>query len=166
MSVLDGFKEVGERTGGKLIMTVMLESVRFSKGVSEVLGRPEFVKLLVNYERGKFAIQVCDENDDFAVQFNNPNADRPASVTTRNLDLLVATQKFFTFPEVPADKIAYFALEGEYHSDERVILFDAKNGVRSGTVGKRGPKAGHGGRKRRKIDDVKEATVIGANNAL
>ena len=155
MSVLDGFKEVGERTGGKLTMTVMLESVRFSKGVSEVLGRPEFVKLLVNYERGKFAIQVCDEN-----------ADRPASVTTRNLDLLVATQKFFTFPEVPADKIAYFALEGEYHSDERVILFDAKNGVRSGTVGKRGPKAGHGGRKRRKIDDVKEATVIGANNAL
>ena len=109
---------------------------------------------------------MCDENDDFAVQFNNPNADRPASVTTRNLDLLVATQKFFTFPEVPADKIAYFALEGEYHSDERVILFDAKNGVRSGTVGKRGPKAGHGGRKRRKIDDVKEATVIGANNAL
>mgnify|MGYP000915787998 CR=1 FL=1 len=63
MSVLDGFKEVGERTGGKLTMTVMLESVRFSKGVSEVLGRPEFVKLLVNYERGKFAIQVCDEND-------------------------------------------------------------------------------------------------------
>ena len=57
MSVLDGFKEVGERTGGKLTMTVMLESVRFSKGVSEVLGRPEFVKLLVNYERGKFAIQ-------------------------------------------------------------------------------------------------------------
>ena len=49
MSVLDGFKEVGERTGGKLTMTVMLESVRFSKGVSEVLGRPEFVKLLVNY---------------------------------------------------------------------------------------------------------------------
>lgn len=59
MSVLDGFKEVGERTGGKLTMTVMLESVRFSKGVSEVLGRPEFVKLLVNYERGKFAIQCA-----------------------------------------------------------------------------------------------------------
>lgn len=98
MSVLDGFKEVGERTGGKLTMTVMLESVRFSKGVSEVLGRPEYVKLLVNYERGKFAIQVCDENDDFALQFNAPNADTPSSVTTRNLDLLVATQKFFTFP--------------------------------------------------------------------
>ena len=75
-------------------------------------------------------------------------------------------RSFFTFPEVPADKIAFFALDGEYHSDERVIIFDAKNGVRSGTVGKRGPKAGHGGRKRRKIDDVKEATVIGANNAL
>lgn len=89
MSVLDGFKEVGERTGGKLTMTVMLESVRFSKGVSEVLGRPEFVKLLVNYERGKFAIQVCDENDDFAVQFNNPNADRPASVTTAILTCLL-----------------------------------------------------------------------------
>ena len=118
MSVLDGFKEVGERTGGKLTMTVMLESVRFSKGVSEVLGRPEYVKLLVNYERGKFAIQVCDENDDFALQFNAPNADTPSSVTTRNLDLLVATQKFFTFPEVPADKIAFFALDGEYHSDE------------------------------------------------
>mgnify|MGYP000537303773 FL=1 len=58
MSVLDGFKEVGERTGGKLTMTVMLESVRFSKGVSEVLGRPEFVKLLVNDERGKFAIRL------------------------------------------------------------------------------------------------------------
>lgn len=31
MSVLDGFKEVGERTGGKLTMTVMLESVRFPR---------------------------------------------------------------------------------------------------------------------------------------
>ena len=86
MSVLDGFKEVGERTGGKLTMTVMLESVRFSKGVSEVLGRPEYVKLLVNYERGKFAIQVCDENDDFALQFNAPTPIRrlpspPATLT-------------------------------------------------------------------------------------
>lgn len=49
MSVLDGFEAVGEKTTtNKMTMTVMESSVRFSKGVTEALGCPAYVKLLVN----------------------------------------------------------------------------------------------------------------------
>ncbi len=63
-------------------------------------------------------------------------------MTLRNVDLLVATQKFFSFPELDdPTKIAFYALDGEYYSDEQVIVFNVE-GAKNGTVGKRGPKAG------------------------
>lgn len=160
MSILDGFKEVGESTGGKLTMTVMLESVRFSKNVSSVLGFPEYVKVLVNYDEKKFAIQKCGTKDEFALRFATKKPGEASSVTLRNVDLLVATQKFFSFPELDdPTKIAFYALNGEYYSDEQVIVFDVDT-AKSGTVGKRGPKAGSHQRnpRKKKVSESAEPT--------
>ena len=163
MSVLSGFQEVGESVGGKLTMTVMLESVRFSKNVSTMLGYPKYVKVLVNYNEKKFAITACGEKEDCALRFATKKPGEPSAVTLRNVDLLVATQKFFDFPELDdPNKIAFYALDGQYYSDERVIVFDVET-AKSGTVGKRGPKVGSHHKSPRKKESVTEnAEVVGA----
>ena len=145
MSILDGFKEVGESSGGKLTMTIMLESVRFSKNVSSVLGFPEYVKVLVNY-------------DEYAIRFATKRPGEASAVTLRNVDLLVATQKFFEFPELDdPSRIEFYALDGVYYSDEQVIVFDVET-AKNGTVGKRGPKAGsHQKHPRKPKDDAESA---------
>ena len=152
MSILDGFEAIGEPITSKITMTVMESSVRFSKGAVEALGRPAYVKLLVNDKQKKIAIQVCDAKDENAIKFcgNNRNKTgnsssditrKASSVTIRNTDVLVAVQKFFTFSEVADDQIAYFAMDGEFYPDEKVIIF-ATNEATSGVAGKRGPRKG------------------------
>lgn len=153
MSVLDGFEAVGEKTTtNKMTMTVMESSVRFSKGVTEALGCPAYVKLLVNDKRKKIAVQACDAKDENAIKFcktkrskadgvDSDAAGKASSVTVRTTDVLVAVQKYFTFPPVADDQIAYFAMNGESYPDEKVVIFavaDASKGV----SGKRGPRKG------------------------
>lgn len=152
MSILDGFEAVGEKITSKITMTVMESSVRFSKGSIEALGRPAYVKLLINDRQKKIAIQACDAKDENAIKFcrNNRNkagnassdtTGKASSVTVRNTDVLVAVQKFFTFAEVADDQIAYFAMDGEFYPDEKVIIFAVSDAV-SGVSGKRGPRKG------------------------
>ena len=121
MSVLDGFEAVGEKTTtNKMTMTVMESSVRFSKGVTEALGCPAYVKLLVNDKQKKIAVQACDAKDENAIKFcktkrskadgvDSDAAGKASPVTVRTTDVLVAVQKYFTFPPVADDQIAYFA---------------------------------------------------------
>ena len=135
MSVLDGFEAVGEKiTTNKMTMTVMESSVRFSKGVTEALGCPAYVKLLVNDKQKKIAVQACDAKDENAIKFcktkrskadgvDSDAAGKASSVTVRTTDVLVAVQKYFTFPPVADDQIAYFAMNGESYPDEKVVIF-------------------------------------------
>lgn len=134
MSVLDGFEAVGEKTTtNKMTMTVMESSVRFSKGVTEALGCPAYVKLLVNDKQKKIAVQACDAKDENAIKFcktkrskadgvDSDAAGKASSVTVRTTDMLVAVQKYFTFPPVADDQIAYFAMDGESYPDEKVVI--------------------------------------------
>ena len=50
-----------------MTITVMESSVRFSKGVTEALGCPAYVKLLVNDKQKKIAVQACDAKDENAI---------------------------------------------------------------------------------------------------
>ena len=69
MSVLEGFEEISEKVTGKITMTVMPESVRFSKAAIAVLEAPQYAKILVNHKTRKFAVQPCGAKDDFAIPF-------------------------------------------------------------------------------------------------
>ena len=144
MSVLNGFEAVGEKTTtNKMTMTVMESSVRFSKGVTEALGCPAYVILLVNDKQKKIAVQACDAKDENAIKFcktkrskadgvNSDAAGKASSVTVRTTNVLVAVQKYFTFPPVADDQIAYFAMDGESYPDEKVVIFavaDASKGA-------------------------------------
>ena len=136
MSVLDGFEAVGEKTTtNKMTMTVMESSVRFSKGVTEALGCP-----------------ACDAKDENAIKFcktkrskadgvDSDAAGKASSVTVRTTDVLVAVQKYFTFPPVADDQIAYFAMDGESYPDEKVVIFAVADAAK-GVSGKRGPRKG------------------------
>lgn len=146
MSVLDGFEAVGEKTTtNKMTMTVMESSVRFSKGVTEALGCPAYVKLLVNDKQKKIAVQACDAKDENAIKFcktkRSKAAGKASSVTVRTTDMLVAVQKYFTFPPVADDQIAYFAMDGESYPDEKVVIFAVADAAK-GVSGKRGPRKG------------------------
>ena len=81
-------------------MTVMESSVRFSKGVTEALGCPAYVKLLVNDKQKKIAVQACDAKDENAIKFcktkrskadgvDSDAAGKASSVTVRTTDVLV-----------------------------------------------------------------------------
>ncbi|WP_270307688.1 hypothetical protein [Bifidobacterium adolescentis] len=153
MSVLDGFEAVGEKiTTNKMTMTVMESSVRFSKGVTEALGCPAYVKLLVNDKQKKIAVQACDAKDENAIKFcktkrskadgvDSDAAGKASSMTVRTTDVLVAVQKYFTFPPVADDQIAYFAMNGESYPDEKVVIFAVADAAK-GVSGKRGPRKG------------------------
>ena len=148
MSVLDGFEAVGEKTTtNKMTMTVMESSVRFSKGVTEALGCPAYVKLLVNDKQKKIAVQACDAKDENAIKFcktkrskadgvDSDAAGKASSVTVRTTDMLVAVQKYFTFPPVADDQIAYFAMDGESYPDEKVVR-QARSPQRFASYGQR-----------------------------
>ena len=139
MSALDGFEAVGEKTTtNKMTMTVMESSVRFSKGVTEALGCPAYVKLLVN---DKHAIKFCKTKRSKADGVDSDAAGKASSVTVRTTDVLVAVQKYFTFPPVADDQIAYFAMDGESYPDEKVVIFAVADAAK-GVSGKRGPRKG------------------------
>ena len=117
MSVLDGFEAVGEKTTtNKMTMTVMESSVRFSKGVTEALGCPAYVKLLVNDKQKKIAVQACDAKDENAIKFCKTKRSK-------------------------ADGVAYFAMDGESYPDEKVVIFAVADAAK-GVSGKRGPRKG------------------------
>ena len=106
----------------------------------------------MNDKRKKIAVQACDAKDENAIKFcktkrskadgvDSDAAGKASSVTVRTTDVLVAVQKYFTFPPVADDQIAYFAMDGESYPDEKVVIFavaDASKGV----SGKRGPRKG------------------------
>lgn len=62
-------------------------------------------------------------------------------MTVRTTDVLVAVQKYFTFPPVADDQIAYFAMDGESYPDEKVVIFAVADAAK-GVSGKRGPRKG------------------------
>ena len=140
MSVLEGFEEISEKVTGKITMTVMPESVRFSKATIATLEAPQYAKILVNHRTKKFAVQPCSAKDDFAIPFCKVPG-KATSVTVRAVNVLTTIQKFFDFPEAPENKIAYFSMEGEYFPDDNAVVFDVA-GAKSGFTGKRGPRKG------------------------
>lgn len=82
MSVLDGFEAVGEKTTtNKMTMTVMESSVRFSKGVTEALGCPAYVKLLVNDKQKKIAVGHATPKTRTPSSSARPSEARPMAST-------------------------------------------------------------------------------------
>ena len=120
MAVLQGFEEVNiSAPVSNVTMTVMDSRIRFNKATAAALGYPAYVKVLVN-ERGKqVALAPSTGRDANAVKFSKPEAKQRASVNVSQRAVVDA---------------------GDYHEDEQVVFFDAKN-AKPGTMKQRGRRA-------------------------
>ena len=141
MSVLQGFEPVNpSATVGKCVLTVTPRYARFNKNTVEELGAPRYVQILTNPHTKQIAIRECNESDVNAIEFVKPTR-TTASVTLNLPVVLNAVLKFFDFPEVEDDEVAFAQLKGTPFPDDKTIIFDV-NDCRQGVSKKRGRKKG------------------------
>jgi len=72
---LTGFQSFAFTTGRKT-MTVARYGVRFSKAAVLQLGMPEYVNVLINYDKKQFVLKVTNAGDPQKVQFLNSKKKR------------------------------------------------------------------------------------------
>ena len=96
--------------------------VTFSKAVTLKLGKPEYVRLLINSSTKQIALQTCAKNDDKAVQFYKPKKSGVLSVRWNARDLLSTFQRLlgtdFESTGCRADGVLV---------DPAIMLFDLNN---------------------------------------
>lgn len=117
---LDDFKTVTLSSGPSAI-TISNSGVSFSQTAVNRMGRPQFVKLMINRDAQMIAIKKTEENDSERTPFYNPKRKVVAAkwnyselnnmiTTMMNWDTTIATYKVY----------------GQYYADDETIVFDLK----------------------------------------
>lgn len=139
MSILQGFEMVNPAApAGKSILTITPRYIRFNKNSVLKLGSPRFVQILTNPHSKQIAVKACSAGDANAIEFVKP-AKKTASVTLNMPIVMDTVLKFFDFPEVADDEVAYAHLHGNPFIDDKTIIFDVAS-KKTGVMKKRGRK--------------------------
>lgn len=139
MSILQGFEAVNPSApSGKTMLTVTPRYIRFNKNTVLEMGSPRYVQLLTNPHTKQIAIKVCNASDSNAIEFVKP-ARNTASVTLNMPIVMDAVLKFFDFPEVADDEVAYAHVQGKPFLNDKTVIFDVAD-AKSGVMKKRGRK--------------------------
>lgn len=139
MSILQGFEMVNPvAPAGKSILTITPRYIRFNKNSVLELGSPRFVQILTSPYSKQIAIKACNSGDTNAIEFVKP-AKKTASVTMNMPIVMDTVLKFFDFPEVADDEVAYAHLHGNPFIDDKTIIFDVAS-KKTGVMKKRGRK--------------------------
>lgn len=139
MSILQGFEMVNPAApAGKCMLTITPRYIRFNKNSVLELGSPRFVQILTNPHSKQIAVKACNSGDTNAIEFVKP-AKKTASVTLNMPIVMDTVLKFFDFPEVADDEVAYAHLHGNPFIDDKTIIFDVTT-EKSGVMKKRGRK--------------------------
>ena len=113
-------------------------SISFSKnglGVSKAavakLRNSKFVKILLDTQTNRLAIQVCDENDVAATEFSKNQ--KPEGIRWNTRDLNQTLQKMI---KKPVDEKQLYRIEGTYVEDENypALIFNLNEAVLSNDV--------------------------------
>lgn len=140
MALLQGFEEIKLVAPiGKVVVTITESAIRFNKSTAAALGYPAYVKVLVNEKTKQIALQACSGREGNAIKFSKPEGKQNASVSIKNDVVLNAVKKFFDFPEVSDNEIAYYAITGTVYGNEKVAIFNVDDAT-NGTMKKRGRK--------------------------
>lgn len=147
MISLHGFQEINIRKpAGKAVMTVTKTFVRFNKATVIAMGRPEYVKILVNTDTRQIAVEPCKSSDRNAVKFSRAGrrgreTAKATSVTVREPSVVDAIASFFDFAEVDEDRVAYQAIVGQVSQTDHVAVFAAADAT-AGVTKRRGRRKG------------------------
>lgn len=141
MSVLQGFEPVNPvSAAGNAVLTVTPRYMRFNKNTVQELDAPSYVQILTNPHTKQVAIRECAETDPNAIEFVTPSR-KTVSVTLNNPVVLSAVLRFFDFPEVADDEVAFAQLKGTPFPEDKTVIFDVRD-CRQGVMKKRGRKKG------------------------
>lgn len=118
--MLDGF-EVYNYSIGTASVTVSENGVAFSKTAVIKMNKCEYVKLLINNNERKIAIQKCQSDDEGAIQFFNPKK-KLISVRWNNKELQKTLSNMMGWDIQEGGKA--YKIDGIYSYEDNAIIFD------------------------------------------
>lgn len=110
--------DIVDLEAGNSYMTITQNSITFSKGLIERIGRVPYVRLLIKEKEGLLAIKATDEYDDRKIDFYRPGIVR---VRWNNREFATRFIKLAGFPKEISIKVV-----GEYIGNERAFVFNLK----------------------------------------
>lgn len=122
MATLDGFKTF-DFSEGVPYVSVTSNGVTFNRSVVLKLGKPATVRLLIDEETQRIAVQVCDASDKHAVAFFKEKANNVISVRWSSRDLLNCLSSMMGWT---LERNSY-RVEGIFLKEDNAILFDFTN---------------------------------------
>lgn len=117
---LEGFETL-ELVAGKIALTISHAGVSFSQAAIIALGKPEFVKVMINSETKQMAVQVTDSSDEARTIFLKKGKKNLA--VRWNNSLLKETLSNLMKWDL---KNKTYKVAGEYISSDKLLLFDLK----------------------------------------
>jgi len=115
--MLEKFKKVN-LTAGLPYVSITDNGMTFSKNAVVKMGKPKYVVLLINEDDKMIAIQICDENEESAIQFAKNT--KSINVRINNKDFLNTLSRLMNWDL----KEEGYRVLGEWYESEQVMIFD------------------------------------------
>ena len=117
--MLEGFKPIELMTGSP-VLSVTNNGLSFNKNVINKMGRPEYIRFMINTESKQLAIQKVEEYDNASVPFIRKNVDNKNGIRYNNRDL---ENTIATLMEWDLSTKAY-RIDGIYQEDDNAMIFN------------------------------------------
>ena len=101
-------------------VSVTNNGLTFNKSVIMKMGYPAYVRMLTNDEDKQIALQICNENDDKAVQFYKEKANGVLSVRWNSKDLINTVSRMCDWD---LNNFSY-RVSGVFMPDDNLMLFE------------------------------------------
>lgn len=122
--MLEGFKQYN-MTIGTASVSITENGIAFSKTTIIKMNKVPYVKLLIDEEGKRIAIQKALENDEGAIGFYNNQ--KIVSVRWNNKELLKTIAKMMNW-ELSGN---VYRVDGDYVAEEEAMIFDLKEAEKS-----------------------------------
>ena len=127
--ILKGFEVVELEEGrSDSVLTLTAKNLRFNKATAIELGYPAYVRMLVDAQSRKVAIESCYENTKNSVAFSKNPKTQTYSIVLKIPALLAAARKLAEVEE-GGDPISF---RGTLYPEEKVIIFDLSVPLKTG----------------------------------
>lgn len=120
--MLEKFKKVN-LTAGLPYVSITDNGMTFSKNAVVKMGKPKYVVLLINEDDKMIAIQICDENEESAIQFAKNI--KSINVRINNKDFLNTLSRLMNWEL----KEEGYRVLGDWYESEQVMIFDLTKGT-------------------------------------
>jgi len=117
--MLEGFEPIELMTGSP-VLSVTNNGISFNKNVINKMGRPDYIRFMINTNSKQLAIQKVDENIAASVPFIRKNVDNKNGIRYNNRDLenTIATLMDWDL------STKTYRVDGVYQEDDAAMIFN------------------------------------------